>query len=457
MLRLYRVSWALALGICICHVLSLTLVINFDGDWYVNLADMLGTNRFPAQWDFLRGPLFPAFLKLVFWLFGRQALAVIGLQVCLAGAGIYLLASRLRTINRPIQASVCVLLLSAYPTLIAYEHALLTEVGTFFFLSLLVYALTDRNQNILRGAFCVAIVIAAGYYFRSSLLYLAPLAGIIYVLPIVRSMWTERRDGDRLLRHALVAFLTITAVPFLLAYPWQRNPLVSTRTGQAVLLFGLVKSSVLPPDDPILDSATSAIYRKAIEDSRSHGRFPANGLQNGWEWSVIGPIYNDGSSASSIFIRIVRTHPVRYFRGVARNILLLSGFSGFHYDNALLRTSVLSHGGGKIDRGPPWFPPLGEEFRRDETTSFTARALEIASPFYDWLVLFGFVATLIAFVVGVWRLDGTVLAFTAIPLAFMLLHACLLMSQDRMALPTYPLFLTNLIMLPAYLKPKARC
>ena len=182
---LFRCALWACLAISICHVLSLTLEVTFDGNWYIGLAHILGSNRFPQEWDFLRGPLYPAILKLTFWLCGWQAMAVIGLHSCLAYLAIYLLGRSVRGLGRPLEAALGMVFLSAYPMLIVYEHMLLTEVGTFFFLSLFVFLLTVSNRITIRGALYLCVAITAGFYYRSSLLYLAPLLAIIYCLPLI--------------------------------------------------------------------------------------------------------------------------------------------------------------------------------------------------------------------------------------------------------------------------------
>src|SRR5439155_13281169 len=133
-----------------------------------------------------------------------------------------------------------------------YNHMLLTEVFTFFFLSLFVFLLTVSNRITIRGALYLCVAITAGFYYRSSLLYLAPLLAIIYCLPLIPPIKAAGLTlRSKSLREAFVILLIVGICPFLLAYPWQRYPNVSTRAGD-VLLYGLVKSSVLPFDDPIL-------------------------------------------------------------------------------------------------------------------------------------------------------------------------------------------------------------
>lgn len=449
----FRLALWISLVATVCHVLSLHLEINFDGNWYIRLADILGTKEFAGGWDFLRGPLYPAALKFMFWLCGRQAMSVIGLQACIAFAAIYLLSNRIRSLGLRWEAAISMLLLSLYPTLIVYEHAVFTEVGTFFFLSIIVSLLTRDQPPTLAGAAALCLALSAGYYFRSSLLYLAPLAAILYALPTLRTYANAHWRVDRTpLLQILAITATVGIAPFLVAYPWQRNPMVSTRTGQSVILFGLIKSAVMPPDDPILGQS-APVYRKAIKDSLHNGKFPAHGLENGWEWPSMSNIYGLGADAFPIFIRVVRTHPLRYLAGVGRNILLVTGLSGFDNDNAVTRDRVLFPDGAQIDPGPSWLPPLGPEWKRTIVVSFTSRLLlKKLDRYYNWLLVFAFFATALTLILALLRLDRILLAFTAIPVVFLLIHVAFLMSEDRMALPAYPLILLNAVLLPSSIK-----
>ncbi len=391
-------------------------------------------------------------LKVAFWLLGRQVMAVIALQTCLACAGIWLLSHRLRSVGLVVAAPLGVGLLGAFPTLIAYEHALLTEVASFFFFSLLVYLVAAPESPSVKGAVVLALAIGLGYYNRSSLIYLAPVIGGIYIAGELKQGWKQPDPARRyrFARRAVSQYLIIAILPFLLAYPWKRNPKVSTRNGH-VLLYGLVKQGVLPVNDPIL-GATAPVYANVIEQSKSNGVFPNAGLRNGFEWSVINPIYGYGSVAGSIFWRVIRTHPDLYFHGVARNLAMFSGIGNFAYDNALVRHVIFTSGASQIDPGPSWITPLGDEFKRTTAPSFISRELERIAPLYDWMVRFGLLATIAGFLVGVWRLDKFILAFTAPALAFIVMHALLLVSQDRMILPVQPVLLLNLIALPASLR-----
>src|SRR5215467_8564360 len=90
--RLFWTSLLLSLALHFAHLICVPILITFDGHWYIRLADILGSSNFWTQWDFLRTPLFPALLKISFFVFGHQALYVITLQASLGFMGIFVLA-----------------------------------------------------------------------------------------------------------------------------------------------------------------------------------------------------------------------------------------------------------------------------------------------------------------------------------------------------------------------------
>jgi hypothetical protein len=374
-------------------------------------------------------------------------MAVFGLQACLAMAGIWFLARSIRRTGWTVESGIATAVISSYPTLIAYQHILLTEIGSFFFLALIVSLLARPQAPSLKGAVVLGLAIGASFYHRSSLLYLSPLAGVIYTLNGRNGTW---KAPKRAALHCAI----ITALPFAIAYPWLRMPAVSTRTGH-VYLFGIVKQGVLPLNDPILGTA-APMYSSAIQSSKVNGVLPASGLAAGREMPVIDAVIPYVSSAGSVFLRSILADPPGYFQAVARNLTLFSGFGGAHYDNADYRDSVLSLTRSQIDPGMPGTPALGAEFEHAVTDDFVAAALRWLAPVYDWLIQFGLAATLVGFIVGVWRLDRAMVAFSAPAVAFMALHALLLVSQDRLILPCQPLFLLNLILLPSWLGIPAR-
>jgi hypothetical protein len=445
----------LSLAVSILHVLSLPLLVTFDGYWYARLADILGTSQFPAQWDYLRTPLFPILLRLSFWIFGRQALAVSVLQTTFGLTGIWLLGATLKGLGRVREAAVLVLLLSFYSTLVTYEHALLTESGTFFFLAAVLYTLTKSWEEPTWRALALACLLALGYYHRSTLLYIAPVVALVYAVTLGRQgAWSavvNRHDQ----RRASLSVLIVGLLPFLLAFPWQVNPRVSQRTGQSVLLYGLVKQGVFPPDDEIWGSA-APVYANAIRQSSVNGSLPLTGVQDQLVYPPLDAIYSHGSEAGRIFAKEIAAHPWSYFHAVGRTLLLYSGVAAPETDSGTFRAFVLTRPEATIAARPDGFPALDVELAQKVGTSIMGRFLQLIGPLYDTLLFAAAVTTVLVLVIGTYRRDATQIAFAGIPIAYLLLNALVLNSQDRMAVPTYPLLFANLVLFPGWMRPRRK-
>ena len=99
--RLYRCALWFAALFHLAHVPSLPLVMGYDGFLYVRLAEILGRPQFATEWDYLRTPLFPCFLKVAFWLLGRQALAAIAVSSLLGFVGVWMLSAAVRRMGHP--------------------------------------------------------------------------------------------------------------------------------------------------------------------------------------------------------------------------------------------------------------------------------------------------------------------------------------------------------------------
>jgi hypothetical protein len=447
--RSYWVALWLTVIICVAELVSLPVVVTFDGYWYAKLAEILGTARFGAEWDYLRTPLFPALLKLFFWLFGRQPLAVSALQMALGFSGIWLLGAALMRTHRTLEAAIVLPLLALFPTLVTYEHALLTEVGTFAFMALLLYVVTapiSRPEWRVAG---IAGVLALGYYYRASFLYISPVVALVYAVGALQQRAAdcppELRTHPRIVAGSLVVMLA----PVLIAYPWQSNPRVSLRNAD-VLLYGLVKQAVVPASDPLWSNAQT-LYTEAIDRSLNRGEFPLGGVKDELVYAPVESLHDYAPHATSVLVRAVLRYPRRYIAGCVRTALLFTEMYMPESDNAVFRDAVLSGGGSVLTPHPPGFPPLDTEMAQRPNPSRFGHFLIAIAPLYDRLVCCGLLATLVLVVVGFWRRDGATLAFGLIPVAFLLLNIALLTSQDRTAAPVYPILLVNLVSLPRLL------
>jgi len=452
--RAYALSFWLSAALCLVQLFSLPILVTSAGYWYARLAEILGTSRFVSEWDYLRTPLFPTLLKVSFWIFGRQALAVAVLQSAFGFGGIWLLGAALKGLGRQLEAAFVMPLLSFYPTLVSYEHSLLTEVGTFFFLAAILYVLTAPVRSPVRRAFELAGLITLGYYHRSSVLYVSTVVAAVYSVSLWSQGTISHRAQERTRLRRTAAVLIVGVLPFLLAFPWQRNRRVSERIGQSVLLYGLLKQGVLPLDDPILGSA-APLYHNAIHQSLVKNALPLTGVQEQLVYAPLVGLSSHTSDAGKVFAREIATHPRAYLAAFGRTLLLYSGFAAPETDSVTaIRAPVLTRPEATITARPAGFPPLDVDLTQRTGISLIARCLRLAAPAFDILLFLGAALTPLLLVFGLYRREPALLAFAAIPLSYLGLNALVLNSQDRMAVPVYPILLTNLVLLPSYLKPR---
>ncbi len=206
----------------VMHILALPLLITCDGSHYVEMSRMLTTTRFFPEWDFLRGPLYPGAIKVFFRLMGEHPMTMVGMHALAGFCGIWMLGAAIRREGFPRLAAAVILLLSAYPILITYQHTLLSDIGTFCCLSAMVNVMLWRPKVLWHKTAAVVLVMTSSYYFKPDLIYVAPAAGIMYLLQMAdsgtSSGWRFLIKGisKRALMHATIAVV----IPFVLALPW---------------------------------------------------------------------------------------------------------------------------------------------------------------------------------------------------------------------------------------------
>lgn len=452
--------YSLAVVVCLVfHVISATtlpLLITWDGHIYIRLADVIAGNA--SNWDFLRTPLYPVALETGFLLFGKGAMAVFVVQALFGIGGILLLGSIVRRSAGDIWAAGCIVLLAAYPTLLVYEHIVLSEPGTFFFLALIVWTLLTPVRNMYCKAALITSAITAGFYHRQSLLFLAVPAAVMFVLST-----TDRSTGSSpapvyLGRRSLplwIAASIIAIVPYLLAYPWQRLPQVHQRIN-LVVAYGLVKQAFISPGDPAWGDG-SAGYRDALAQSQIDGSLPLDGLKPGLEngpTSLLGVRVND---LDKLFIRLVITHPVQYGHKVINTLLFYAGIGGWGSDSASLANSVLAPTATAtlIGEAPPGSPSLADVFAFPTADSLVRKALRASMPIYTLLVFLAVIAAPVALVFGIRSRDTELIVIAGSVISFLVINAAALNAQDRMAMPAWPVALVGFVLLTRLLYDRA--
>jgi 4-amino-4-deoxy-L-arabinose transferase-like glycosyltransferase len=432
---------AFFLAVTCGHFIALPLLITWDGHDYVDLADVLGSPRFPGDWRLLRAPLFPLGLKISFLIFGRGPLAAELVPLVMAVLGCLLLASSVRRVAGERAAAATLALLALYPALIAFEHAILTETGTFFFLALsLRLSLWNPRTpaDAWKKALGLGLALGAGYYWRQALFLLAPWFALLHVLSIPGPIHGNRRG----LALAGLQAILVMLLPWSFGAPW-RMELGAERLSSlnaTVMNSFVIRQAVIPPEDGRVASVRET-YRAAIGHADPLAGIPWReipGITSG-----MAPVWKQEGTLRW-FASIAGEYPGRYARAVGRTLLLFAGLDSAEneiHDNSNL---VLSPDvqGSLIGAGRP---PLMEKDRRELAMStgdglLRAGLRGLVRP-YAWLVIAGNLATLGLLAFSLWRRDLGRLAFSGTAAVFALSHALPLFSIPRFMLPVYPITL----------------
>lgn len=444
-------AWAIlfAVSFSAIHVAFLPLSISYDGLVFLDLADILGSERFPRDWEVWRTPLFPLFLKVWLAAFGRSphtllaGLALLGLGVALT------LGITARRFAGDAAAALVVVLVSAHPTFICYQHTVLSEVGSSLFLALFVCVLVVSSTRPWLKTLTLAALLGAGYYWRQPLLSLAPIVAVLYGL--LRLRWEAKcRSGGRL--AAVVAQVLVLAIlPFQLTRPW-RGYTDSEGLAEVALRQGLLRQALLPSNHEVLGTH-AAEYVRAVQESSENGNF-LSGLRSEQVSYFYEKLFRAGTAdrtGSNLFLQCVWTNPLRYLAGVGRTLALMAGARGAESRNADLRLRILDdvpldH---RLAPGPTRLVQrMRREFGAPARESLLMRLLRPIAPVFDRAVLAGSILSAIGVVAAIcWR-DAVLLALCAVPWAYFLPFGLSLASIDRYGFPAHPLLLANLVLIP---------
>ena len=449
-----RTALRLGLGVAaifsLAHLLSLPVLVTFDGAEYVRLARAFGSHFF-AEWDFGRTPLYPLALRLSFWAFGLQPLAAMLPNVLFALGGLWATARVGREVAGARAAAAGVVTLALYPTFIAYQHAILTEVGSFGLLALLALALAWQPQDVRRKTAAVAVVLVATFYFRPSSLLMALAAAGLYALDL---WWRSDATAGlaararTVLPHATLVLL----VPVLLSLPWNRLSAAHggrDYAGQQIV-YGLLKQAVLPPDDPFVAPAREA-YEYALLKAQGDGRLDVGGLRREFHWAAFVRLEGESAQARQVLRRAVAEHPGRFFAGVGRTLLLDLGVDSFDSENDTYVKGVVDEAatGAKLWVPQGQLPPeVAAAFEQPGGASALAAVVGALHRPWDWLLGLGALATVLGFVAA-FRLRSTaLLALTGVPLCWAVVHAFTLMASDRLVVPSHAFLVLNAGVVP---------
>lgn len=426
--------------LCLRHWITLPIYITYDGHEYILLADLLGTDRFWEEWNPIRTPGFPLALKVSLSILGRNSLAAQSVPVALGALGCLLVADSVRRILGQWAAAITLLVLGFFPTLVAFEHVVLTETGTFFFLALLVrlgvWAPTTVRDAWLR-ALAFALALTAGYFWRQTVIVVAPWLALLQAVTVSRLIQGRRRYLIAALQIGLVLLL-----PLASRLPWtSRFP--HTNFGVRLLLDFAMRQAVVPPEDPLM-APIAYEYRLALAAAEREGMVPGIPWPEVSRLGALIALEPTAQGARWQFVRLIAKYPTRYAVGVGRTLRFVAGFDGGKCESKNMRWLILSPASTQslIGGGPEQIVARNtRDFTREAQPGTLRRALWWLSGPYDRLLMVCNLLTVGLFLVALVRRDQALLAVSGVPVIFALAHAVLLISMDRFMVPIYPLTL----------------
>ena len=453
--RAYHFAIVFAVAFAFAHLISLPIGITYDGFQYLDGADILGSSRFPADWYRNRTPLYSVTLKTSFFLFGHQPLAAILVSTAMGLGTVLLLGRAARLLAGEWCGALVLVLVSLFPTSVAYQHLILTEIGTSFFIALLI-SIALQQPETQRAAwqqaafFCV--VLAAGYYWRQLLLNLAPLAAVIWLVRNWRFVRQSSNIAYLYLGRIVLAVAIIIAAPLALSRLWDRY---TDRAGLAEVSMrqGIIRQALLAPSDPVIGENKVA-YVTAVRESSSQGNF-FSGVRNDLFDPLLDGIFRPRpmgvGDTKRIFVSGILHYPARYLAGVTRTAVLFLGAKATVNENRIFRQQILSPDwpGAKIGQGPPEVETqIKQRFQQITTSSAVLEILWRLCPVYDVLLMLGNVVAAAAIPYALFARNYKAFVLAAFPIAYLALYAIILASIDRFAVPAYPVTLATLIVLP---------
>jgi len=457
----YRMAVAIVLAFTVYHGISLPVAISYDGLQYIDLADVLFSSRFPAEWLNIRTPLYPLSLKFSFALFGHTPFALKLVSTGIGCAGLLALGFVVRRFLGEWPAAAALLIGAFYPTLIGFQHYAITEVGSFAFLAftmaLLAWHGTTPRFHLLRAA-ALLVVLVAGYYWRQNVLVVAVPVALLHGWAAMTEgeLWPTFPKADKawLRRSAPVALqvMVIAIMPYVFAKPWDRY-IESNGMRDYMLQQGMVRQGLLPVDHPQV-GAYKERYRAALAASVYQNNF-YSGMREDLVGEVCTRVFANGLAVSGpqFFWTLVKQNPGRYASGIGRTLMQFAGFPALEKESHYCRDNILSLSAeSKISDGEPGLTArIRKEFVQKPADSIVHVLLRRLVPVYDNLLIVANFLTAIGLILGLILQNYKLSVLCGIPVAFIAPLAIIVSCPDRYVFPVYPITLFNLVAVPLIL------
>ncbi len=226
-----------------------------------------------------------------------------------------------------------------------------------------------------------------------------------------------------------------------------------SNVGQYTIEAGMFKQVMVPPEDRILAPVKNE-YEAAIREETKHGRLPIDGLSiAGSNDILLHKMFVLYSKAGCL--RLIARYPLRYATGAIKSMIYFLGVPDHNRvddENWFFSRYVFTlwPASDSLDKSLFWDPKL-VQFTPPPYGggALLGKIFLKLMHLYTWLVLAGSLLSIGWLAIAIRRADPVAFTLTAIPLAFLLLHALTLMAADRYGFPVYPMMLANLVIVIA--------
>jgi hypothetical protein len=362
--------------------------------------------------------------------------------VGLATAGVLGLGAALRRVAGDAAAALGMILVSLSPSLIAFEHHVLTEAGSFCLVALILAALVwpvkiPRCRWV--QVLTLVLLLTAGYYFRQNILLLAPVVAVLYLA----RMWPQASAIAGKARARLIAIgqaIVILAVPYLASIPWQRYgddaELAKVMFSQTLFL-----QKLIPFDHPALGKHAD-YYRQAVELSKFQGGF-YSGMRRDLYYEIVARTAPAmAGKYRQIFWECLRSHPERYRDAIGRTVAVFFGMPGAlsecqrSCDSVMSPVVIASSKTNSVCEGPAeLFAANRRDFRQAADASALMCFVWRTIPLYAYILPATMFLSLVGLLVGLLRRHWLLFCLAALPWAALAPYVLALLSVDRYAVP----------------------
>lgn len=441
----YYFSVTCLFSILLFFLQKLPNVLTFDSQLYIDLSSVIFSDEFPERWDFIRTPIYPILLKVAFLFFGKNSLAISFLNSTLLFLGTILLSRIILAKSNYFYTGIFILATSFCPLLVLYTHVGLTELGTFFFLSICSYFAYFYTHNI-KQIFIFAIIVALAYYYRPTIYYY-----ILFYMPFIYLVKTNFFQKKYAFSAKALKYAFIFAVTLLIfIYPWKNETKKSGRV-KDMYSISVAKQGILPSYDPLI-KPIEAKYIDAENNSFDAGGLTCQGIKGTIIFMLGSHIkkYAARKNINNVLLYAIKKYPFRYIKSVACTMLSLTYLSPEDGQVRLFTQMVLDNKEGHsiVLSGPENLKTDIKKHFQEKVDKLSTRSIFIIKQItylYEQLIGSMFIFLPLVFIYSLLYREKIIFLLSGSILMLLALHSLILIPINRYMLPVYPFLIGTYI------------